>query len=126
MKFGETCGRLWFYRGKGMLYVEAVRQWILPIMGATAATKYLGWQLRYAIPAWILFAILAETTAVLIGWLERRSGATAANYDLAKVTDPFKVDSLRLAAETARETRQTRIALVALYQHLVKRPPAAL
>lgn len=125
MSFGERLGRLWFYRGKGMLYVEAVRQWILPLMGATAATKYLGWQLRYAIPAWIVFALVAETTAVVIGWLERRSGATAANYDLAKTTDPFKVESLRLAAETAKETRQTRIALVALYQLLVKRPPPA-
>ena len=42
MKTGEALGRLWFYRGKGSLYLEAVRQWILPIMGATAATKYLG------------------------------------------------------------------------------------
>ena len=127
MRLGETLGRVWFYRAKGALYVEVVRQWILPIMGATAATKYLGWQLRYAIPAWILFALCAEAAAVLIGWFERRSGATAANYDLAKQTDPWKVESLRLAGETAKEVRASRIALIALYRFLVfgRRPPAS-
>ena len=94
MKAGELIGRLWFYRGKGMLYIEAARQWVLPVMGGTAAAKYLGMPLKYAIPAWIGLALVAECTAVLLGWLERRSGATAANYDLSKMTDPYKLESL--------------------------------
>ena len=122
VRIGGALGRLWFYRGNGMLYVEAVRQWILPIMGASAASKYLGFSLKYSLLAWIGLAVAVELTAVCIGWLERRSGATAANYDLAKTTDPFKVESLRLATETATEARQGRIILLALYRHLVKRP----
>lgn len=118
MRVGEIVGRLWFYRGKGMLYVEAVRQWILPVMGATAATKYLGLPLRWSILAWLIFVILAEAVAVLLGWLERRSGATAANYDLARMTDPFKLDSLRLAAETAKEARAIRMLAVELCRRL--------
>ena len=91
---GELIGRIWFYRAKGMLYIEAARQWVIPIMGGTAAAKYLGMPLKWAIPAWICLAILAECTAVLLGWLERRSGATAANYGLAQVTDPYKTESI--------------------------------
>ena len=108
MKLGELVGRLWFYRGKGMLYIEACRQWILPVMGGTAAAKYLGMPLKYAIPAWICVAVVAECTAVLLGWLERRSGATSANYDLAKLTDPYKAESLAELRQI-RETLQERL-----------------
>ena len=118
MRVGEALGRVWFYRGKGSLYLEAVRQWILPIMGATAATKYLGLPLRWSIAAWILFAVVAEGLAIGLGWLERRSGATAANYELARSTDPFKVESLRLAAETAKEVRAIRVLAVELCRRL--------
>ena len=118
MRIGEAIGRLWFYRGKGSLYLEAVRQWILPIMGATAATKYLGLPLRWSIAAWVIFAVVAEMLAILLGWLERRSGATAANYDLARSTDPFKVESLRLAAETAKEARAIRVLAAELCRRL--------
>lgn len=102
MRLGELLGRLWFYRAKGMLYIEAARQWVLPLMGGTAAAKYLGMPLRYAIPAWIGLAIVAECCAVLFGWLERRSGATRANYGLSRDTDPWKTESLALQAETVR------------------------
>ena len=122
MKIGETLGRLWWYRGKGMLYLEAVRQWILPIMGASAASKYLGFSLTFSLALWISIAALAETAAVVIGWLERRSGATASNYGLAKDTDPFKVESLRLAAETAKEARAIRLLAAELCRRL---PPGS-
>jgi len=108
MKAGEFLGRLWFYRMKGMAYIEAARQWVLPVMGGTAAAKYLGMPLRYAIPAWIGLALVAECTAILLGWLERRSGATAANYGLSKVTDPYKTESLA-ELRAIKETLQERL-----------------
>lgn len=104
-----------------MLYVEAVRQWILPVMGATAATKYLGLPLRWSIITWVAFALLAEAVAVLFGWLERRTGATRANYGLSRDTDPFKQESLELATRTAREVRALRVIAIAIHAALAKR-----
>ena len=98
-RWGEVAGRIWFYRAKGSLYLEAVRQWILPVMGATAATKYFGLPLKLSFAARVAFALLAEVAALILGWLERRSGATAANYEVAKLTDPYKVESLALMRE---------------------------
>ena len=121
MKVGETIGRVWFYRAKGMLYLEAVRQWILPVMGASAASKYLGFSLTQSIIFWVGLAVMSETAAVLIGWLERRSGATSANYELAKMTDPFKIEALKHARETAADMRAVRILVMALYQDAKKK-----
>lgn len=99
MTWGQRLGRLWYYRGKGMLYLEAGRQWILPVMGASAASKYLGLSVTKSLAGWIAVAVVAEAVAVLLGWWERRSGATRANYGLATETDPFKTSSLELLAE---------------------------
>ena len=118
MRVGETLGRLWFYRGKGTLYLEAVRQWILPIMGASALSKYLGFSFKYSVLLWIGIALCAETAVVFLGWFERRSGATASNYGLARDTDPFKRESLRLAAETAKEARAIRVLAAELCRRL--------
>lgn len=118
MKLGETLGRLWFYRQKGALYLEMMRQWILPVMGASAASKYLGFSLTRSILFWVGLALLSETAAVLLGWLERRSGATRAHYDLAKQTDPYKVDALQHAKDTARELRVIRALLYLIHRRM--------
>lgn len=118
MKLGETIGRLWFFRQKGALYLEMLRQWILPIMGASAASKYLGFSLGHSIAFWLSVALISETAAVVLGWIEMRSGATRANYDLAKTTDPFKVDALTYAKRTADDARLIRVGVGALLRKL--------
>lgn len=99
MKLGQFIGRVAFYRGKGNVWLDAARPWILPIFGGGVALKYLGLSSRWAITTMIGVALASEVMAVLLGWLERRSGATAANYELAKVTDPYKLESLKLLQE---------------------------
>lgn len=109
MSWGERAGRVWFYRMKGAIYLEVGRQWILPIMGASAASKYLlGLSVATSLVTWFAVAAVAEVLAVCLGWLERRSGATSANYDLSKRTDPFKMELLSLQAKMLVEI--TRIA----------------
>lgn len=99
-QIGFRLGRAVYYRGKGDLYLSALRQWITPVMLGSAVTKYLGflsaWQ---AVLLWAGVAVCSEIASLALGWLERRIGATQANFGLAAETDPYKARSLALLEE---------------------------
>jgi len=93
---GDRVGRLWYYRHKGDAWVAVFRQWLLPVMGSAGVTAYLGVAPWASVMVWIAVAVVAEVAAVALGWYEHASGATAANYRLAKETDVYKIESLAL------------------------------
>ena len=99
MGLGGKLGRAWWCRNKGAAYLVAVRVWILPVMGASAASKYLGFSGARAIMLWIGVAVTSEILSVTLGWIERRIGATEANFAVSTVTDPYKARSLALLEE---------------------------
>ena len=125
MKLAELAGQFQYFKGKSSIYTEAFRSWITPASAAGALAKYLGLQSRWAIVVAIIVPLVVETLGYFLGRFLYNHGGVEKEYQLAADRDVFKRESLRLAAETAKETRQTRIALVALYQLLVKRPPPA-
>lgn len=106
MSRGDRLGRIWYWRGKGEVWIGVFRQWLLPVMGSAGVTHYLGVPAWAAVGAWIVVALLAETAAVVLGWFEHRSGATAANYRIAAETDPYKVEHLALEREILAALRQ--------------------
>ena len=107
-KLGEIIGRAWWCRGKGDAYLSALRVWILPVMGASAASKYLGFSGRRAILLWIGVAVTSEVLSITLGWLERRIGATQANFAVSTETDPYKARSLALLEEIRDSIRNRR------------------
>lgn len=99
MTWGTRAGRAWYWRMKGSRATDVVRAWALPVASVAIGGKFLGMQSRWAVLAAIGLAVVVELSAVLIGWWEHRSGATAAEYDLAKLTDSYKLESLALLRE---------------------------
>ena len=71
----------------------------MPVAAAAASGKFLGLQTRWAIVGAIAIAVIVEVAAVLLGRWQRLAGAIDAEYELAKVTDPYKVESLALLRE---------------------------
>lgn len=114
-RIGRLVGSYAYRRGKGQIWLEMLRAWILPALGGSAALKYLGVQGRWAIVAMVGIALTCEALALLIGWLEHRSGATEQHYREAAETDVFKRESLRLQAECLTETRRLREILAKRY-----------
>ena len=108
--FGEVAGQAWWARNKGDAYLSALRVWILPVMGASAASKYLGFSGRRAILLWIGVAVTSEVLSIALGWLERRIGATQANFAVSTETDPYKARSLALLEEIRDALRNRRRA----------------
>ena len=49
MNLGRAMGRLQFHRARGGVYVDAVRPWILPVLGGAGIGHYLGIQTRWAV-----------------------------------------------------------------------------
>src|SRR3990167_5844155 len=94
MKAAKIVGRVGFYRGKGAVWLEVIRPWLLPVLGGGAALKYLGLSATWAIGAMVVFGLVMESAAVLIGWLEHRSGATEEHYRTAALVDPYKSGAL--------------------------------
>lgn len=93
-------GRAAYWRGKGTVWLEAVRPIVLMALGGGAALKYLtGLPTRWVLGIMIVMALASEVAAVLLGWLEHRSGATEEHYRQAAETDPYKAQSLALLRE---------------------------
>ena len=99
MALGARAGKIAYWRMKGSRATDVVRAWTLPIASVAIGGKFLGLQSRWAVVGAVVLAVLVELAAVVIGWLEHHSGATAAEYDLAKLTDGYKVESLALLRE---------------------------
>jgi hypothetical protein len=96
MNLGPRLGLAVYYKNKGEVWLAPVRQWILPALGGSAALKYLGLRSSEAVALMVGVALVWEVAAVLIGWLEHRTGATRAHYQAAADTDPFRRESLEL------------------------------
>ena len=103
-------GRAAYRRGKGAVWLEPVRAWILPALGGGAALKYLGLPADVALLLMVGVAIVWEGAAIGLGWLEHRMGATAEHYKAAASTDFFKSESLRLSGDILKELRALRDA----------------
>jgi hypothetical protein len=99
VKAGKRLGALNYYRAKGAVWLELIRPWILPALGGGAALKYLGLSSSKALGFMVAIAVVTEGIAVLVGWLEYRSGATAEHYRMARDSDPYKYESLSLLRE---------------------------
>lgn len=89
-----------YWRNKGIVYIEMVRPWLLPILGGGAALKYLGLDPVTALLVMLAVGVASEALAVVLGWLEHRSGATEEHYRQAALTDPYKTESLRYQQQT--------------------------
>lgn len=105
MRIAAWAGRISYWRGKGAVWLELIRPWVLPALGGGAALKYLGVPTGRAVAAMVAVAVVTEAAAILLGWLEHRSGATAEHYRQAAETDPYKADSLALTRELLAEVR---------------------
>lgn len=98
--WGPRLGRAQYLRQKGMVYLEIVRPVIILALGGGAALKYLtGLPTRWVVIIMVALAVGSEILAVILGWLEHRSGATEAHFQLAADTDPYKRQSLELLSE---------------------------
>lgn len=97
---GDLLGRVAFYRSRGNGWLEALKPVALAALAGGSAVKYLtGWETRWAVGIMVAAAIFWQVAAVLLGWLERRTGATEAHYRAATQTDPYRSESLSLLRE---------------------------
>ena len=127
-------GRIGFYRGKGSVWIDMLRQWMLPVLGGGASLKYVfrdlePWQ---AIALTISVAVLAEIASTIIGWVEFTSGATEEHYRMALESDPHRRDSLSLLEEQRRlladllvEVRRRQVVMVRLPEPSPRQSPDA-
>ena len=89
-----------YYRAKGAIWLDTVQPIVMLALGGGAALKYLtGLPTRWVIGIMVTLAVGREVGAVLLGWLEHRSGATEAHYQAAAQTDPYRRESLALLRE---------------------------
>ena len=123
MSLAPALGRFNYYRGKGQQWVDLVRSWVTPAAAAGAFTKYLGFSGSWALAVAIVVPVLVECVGFFLGRFLYRAGGVRADYQLAADADPYKVEHLRIAGETAKDLRALRILVGAVYQAL-RRPPA--
>lgn len=127
-------GRIGFFRGKGSVWIDILRQWMLPVLGGGASLKYVfrdlePWQ---AIALTVSVAVISEVASTIIGWAEFTSGATEEHYRMALESDPHRRDSLilleehrRLLAEILAEVRRRQVVMVRLPEPSPRQSPGA-
>lgn len=108
MSIGERLGKSLYLQNKGRVWLQPIREWVLPALGGSAALKYLGFSTTKAILLMTGVALAWEVTAIFIGWLEHKSGATRAHYEEAAKTDPYKSESLALLRDIKDASVSTR------------------
>jgi hypothetical protein len=94
--WSRRVGMALYLKNKGDVWLSPLQRWVLPALGGSAALKYLGFGVTRAILMMTGVALVWECAAVLIGWLEHRSGATHFHYQAAAETDAYKKESLEL------------------------------
>ena len=87
-------GQLNYYRGKGQQWIEMIRAWITPAALGGGFAKYLGVESWVAIAIAICVPVVVESCGVLWGRFLYRRGAVRADYELAMLMDPWKVNTL--------------------------------
>ena len=122
MGLASGLGRFQYFKGKSAPYVEAFRSWVTPAAAAAAAGKYLGLPSRWALVLAVLVPLLIEALGFLLGRYLWERGGVETEYDLALQKDPFRRESLRLAAETAKEARAIRLRAAELCRRLLLPP----
>lgn len=114
MSLAPMLGRLGHVRNKSLLYVEAVRGWVMPVAASAAAAKYLGLPSRWAILAALLVPVAVELAGVLFGRWLYNAGGVEADFEMSLKADPYKRGHLRVATETLEEMRRARQSLAHL------------
>ena len=107
MNWPEAIGKAGYVRHKGMIYLEPVRQWVLPALLGSASLKFLGVSPRWAVGIMLALGVVWEVAAFMLGWWEHRSGASRAHYQAAADTDPYRSSSLALLREIKEATTST-------------------
>ena len=122
MRLAEMAGQWQYLRAKSNVFVEIVRSWITPAAAAGAFAKFLGVPSRWSIVIAVLVPLGIELLGYFVGRFLYNHGGVEKEYQLAADRDVFKRESLRLAAETAKEARAIRLLAAELCRRL---PPGS-
>lgn len=90
----KLLGQINYYRGKGQQWIEMIRAWITPAALGGGFAKYLGVENWVAILIAVVVPVVVESFGILWGRLLYRRGAVRADYELAMLMDPWKVNTL--------------------------------
>ena len=118
MSLASALGRYQYLKGKSGPFIETVRAWVTPAAAAGAFAKFLGVSSRWSILVAIVIPLLIEIFGYCLGRFLYHHGGVETEYDLALQKDPFRRESLRLAAETAKEARAIRVLAAELCRRL--------
>ena len=87
----RALGEYQYLRGKSGFFIDTLRAWVLPSSAAGAFAKYLGMQSRWSVVVAVILPLLIETAGFLLGRFLWTHGGTEREYEMALLTDPYKV-----------------------------------
>ena len=90
----RALGEWQYLRGKSGFFIDTLRAWVLPGSAAGAFAKYLGVQSRWSLVIAAVVPVLIETAGFLLGRFLWEHGGTTREYEMALLTDPYKVKQL--------------------------------
>ena len=118
MRLAEMAGQWQYLRAKSNVFVEIIRSWVTPAAAAGAFAKFLGVPSRWSILVAVVVPLVVELLGYAVGRFLYNHGGVEREYQLALARDPWKRESLRLAAETAKEARAIRLLAAEICRRL--------
>ena len=120
----RALGEWQYLRGKSGFFIDTLRAWVFPGSAAGAFAKYLGVQSRWALVIAAVLPIVVETLGFLLGKFLWTHGGTEREYEMALLTDPYKVKQIEyqdVALERLRAIQHANEEALRLFREILPR-----
>lgn len=105
-RLSRALGEWQYLRGKSGFFIDTLRAWVLPGSAAGVYAKYLGMQSRWSLLIAVLVPVCIEVCGFVLGGFLWRHGGTTREYEMALLTDPYKVKQIEYQEEALALLRQ--------------------
>ena len=105
-RFSRALGEYQYLRGKSGFFIDTLRAWVLPGSAAGVYAKYLGMQSRWSLVIAIAVPLVVELFGFILGGFLWRHGGTTREYEMALLTDPYKVKQIEYQDEALELLRE--------------------
>ena len=111
-RISRSLGEYQYLRGKSGFFIDTLRAWVLPGSAAGVYAKYLGMQSRWSLVIAIAVPLVVELFGFILGGFLWRHGGTTREYEMALLTDPYKVKQIEYQDETLELLREMYKSIV--------------
>lgn len=105
-RLSRALGEYQYLRGKSGFFIDTLRAWVLPGSAAGVYAKYLGFPSRWSLAIAVLVPLVIEVGGFILGGFLWRHGGTTREYEMALLTDPYKVAQMAYQEEALAVLRQ--------------------